>query len=588
MSLLRPRLVLLAASLASGAASAQTGGEPASPRTLSVAEADAYVTAVFATGDTARYDTAAEAYLSLLRRLGEPRPASETGPLLRHLRRLAPVVPDAERDVWGLDEAIRHASLAPIPASAGAQMVRWWRAQDDLPATPANERLAEHLARIAVALDAFAAPDDPRGYDDRGEVYVRLGPPDRAVTIEVDAALRAFDLRGRSPVGRLPSNAFWLYDRVHNAAQYVFVQSSPRAPYRLGGGLDLLPRELRRASRSLRGNAEAEAFLVIMEEVYGQLAVRHPAYGTPYDAVARYNGSGRGRDAPSGIALEAVSQAQVADAVAEAVRQESVPASVSTTRQAAADLPASARWARFLNPDGTTRLEVAWGVAPGALRPSRGLLQRQGLTGADSMLLSVSAVVLTDDFEPRAASHAHLSRAQEEGATGRLEVPLDPTPARLALQWQTRGRRSTPERLLVGTLRPADALAPLHVGGLEMSDLRPLASPDLSGTTAAAVYPFEALPPDGRLALSFEVYALTPDATGQTRYTVEYRITGPDGRPETSSAITYDGAETTTQEAIALDVTPWLGETVEIEVRVRDEEAGAEVQRSIRFTAPRP
>ena len=589
MSFLRPRLVLLVVSLASGAGAAQPGGAAGLNRTVSLAEADAYVAAVFAARDTSRYDTGAEAYLSLLERLREPLPPSETGVLLRHLRQLAPVVPATERATWGVDEAIRNASLAPLSRDAGARAARWWRAQDDLPATPANERLAEHLARVAFALAAFAAPDDPRGYDDRGEVYVRLGPPDRTATIAVDAALRAFDLRGRSPVGRLPANAFWLYDRVHASAQYLFVQASLRGPYRLGGGLDLLPRDLRRASRGLRGDAEAEAFLTVMEEVYGQLAVRHPAYGSPYDAVARYNGSGPARDDPSGVALEVITQAQAADAVAEAVRQEAVPASVSTTRLNTADLPASARWARFLNPDGTTRLEVSWGVEAGALRPSRRPRTEDGAPAPlspDSVLLSTSVVLLTDDFRPQAAAHDHCRLSQDDGTTGLLAVPIRTSPARLALQWQARRRSS--DREWVGTLRPPDVLVPLRTGVLEMSDLHPLAISNARAAALASPYPFDALPADGRITLSFEIYALRPDASGRTHYSIEYRITGRRGAPVTSAAITYEGSETVAREVIAVDVTPRLEEAVEIEVRVRDEETGDEVRRSVQFETPRP
>lgn len=589
------RLVVLTVSLAamfvSGTVAAQSGEAPHDETpAVSLAEADAYVAAVFAARDASRYDTASQAYLSLLARLDASVPEAKVPALLRHLRQLAPAVPAADRTAWGLDTALARDDLSALAAGTGARLVRWWRAQDDLPATPVNERLAEHLTRVAVALDAYADPDDPRGYDDRGEVYVRLGPPDRDVEIELDAGLLAFDLRDRSPVGRLPANAFWLYDRVHTAAQYVFVQDSRRGPYRLAGGLDLLPRSLRRASRGLRGDAESEAFLAVMEAVYGQLAVRHPAYGAAYDAVAGYNGGGRFRDDPGYVALQVVAQAQAADAVAEGERRTAVPASASTTRLDTETLRASARWARFLDPDGTTRLEVAWGVAPGALRPSRRLVRRledRGQTPSDSVLLSASAVVLTDDFEPRAAAHAHRQLAEGDGTTGTLEVPLRVAPARLALQWQTRWLSSSAPRLLVGTLRPKRPLDPLRVGVLDMSDPKPLTGYALGGTEAATAYPFDALPPDGRLALSFEVYELVPDADGRTRYTVEYRIIGSQDGPETSASITYDGSDGTAFETIEVDVAPWLGEAVEVEVRVRDEVAAAEVARSILFGAPR-
>lgn len=561
---------------------------PASAQaTLSVAEADAYVRAVFEAQRADRYDTASEAYLSLLARLEEaPDDPAEADILLRHLRQLAPVAPEAERAAWRLDVALARSDLGTLPSGTGARIVRWWRAQDSFPATPANERLAEHLGRVAVALDAFAA-DDPRGYDDRGEVYVRLGVPDRRTEVVLSVSLRAFDLRGRSPVGALPANAYWLYDRLDSPTPFLFVRTGRRGPYRLAGSLDLLPPSLRRAGLGLRGDAEAEALLAVMEDVYSQLAVRHPVYGPALDAVASALGPtrGPGRNALR-AAQRAVALAQTTDSQAEGERLDGVPASTSALGRDLGDLPASARWARRLDADGVTHVDVVWGVEEGAAWPSGRLarrLEERGVEPADSVLLSASAVILTDDFQPLGAAHDHRTLPEAAGAAGRLSVRLGEAPGRLALQWQSRWAPRG-ERLRVSTLRPPP-LQPLQVGVLEMSDLTPLGGVRLDGTPAAA-YPFDSLPPDGRLALAFEVYGLSVDAEGRSSYTVEYRIAGRRGGPETSAGLTYDGRETTT-EVVALDVSPWLGEAVEIEVRVRDERAGTEVARSVTFGAAR-
>ena len=555
---------------------------------LGVAEADAYVRAVFDAQHADRYDTAAEAYLSLLARLGEPTPDPAEGEVLaRHLRQLAPVVPEAERAGWTLGPTLDQGILDALPPGTGARVVRWWRAQDPFPATPANERLAEHLERVAVAVDAFAA-EDPRGYDDRGEVFVRLGAPDRRTEVVLSNALRAFDLRGRSPVGQLPANAYWLYDRLDAPAPFLFVRDSRRGPYRLAGSLDLLPPSLRRAGLGLRGDVEAEALLAVMEDVYSQLAVRHPVYGPALDGVAGALGPTRspGRDALRD-AQRALALAQSTDSQAEGERNDGVPASVSRLRDGLGDLTASARWARRLDADGVTHVDVVWGVGEGAAWPSDRIarqLDAQGVEPADSVLLSASAVVLTDDFEPRGADHDHRTLPESAGATGTLTVRLGRAPARLALQWQSRWAPRG-ERFRVGTLRPEAALQPLQAGVLEMSDLTPLSGVRLDGTPAVA-YPFDALPPDGRLALAFEVYGLGTDSEGRSSYTVTYRIAGRRGGPETSAGLTYDGGATST-EAVALDVTPWLGEAVEIEVRVRDERAGTVVARTVAFGTPR-
>ena len=326
-----PRLILaIALAVAAGGAAAQSGGEARPTPGETVAEADAFVQVVFGSEDATYYDEAAGAYLSLLAQLDAPATDAESVILLRHLRQLAPILPADERAGWRVEESLRRGTLSALASGAGDALVRWWGSEDDLPSSPVNERLIEHLGRVAFARSAYGA-DDPRGYDDRGEVYVRLGPPDQDLRVVVNANALAFDLRDRSPVGRMPANALWLYD-LHAAAQYVFVQDSRRGPYRVAGSLDLLPRALRRASRGLRGDAEARAFLAVAEAVYGTLALHHPAYGTAYNAVAGYSQNRRGRVDPAAVVRRLLVAAQAADAAAEGERLAFVPPLVSTTR----------------------------------------------------------------------------------------------------------------------------------------------------------------------------------------------------------------------------------------------------------------
>jgi len=53
---------------------------------------------------------------------------------------------------------------------------RFWVFQDPAPLTPENERLLEHYARVAHAREHFSHGKFP--WDARGDVYVRMGPPD--------------------------------------------------------------------------------------------------------------------------------------------------------------------------------------------------------------------------------------------------------------------------------------------------------------------------------------------------------------------------------------------------------------------------
>ncbi len=65
------------------------------------------------------------------------------------------------------------------PAAAESEIALLWRKRDPNPATKVNERLIEHLARVAFADLHFtvARLDRPGSKTDRGEVYIRYGRP---------------------------------------------------------------------------------------------------------------------------------------------------------------------------------------------------------------------------------------------------------------------------------------------------------------------------------------------------------------------------------------------------------------------------
>lgn len=63
---------------------------------------------------------------------------------------------------------------------------RFWVFQDPAPLTPENERLLEHYRRVAYAREHFSEGDFP--WDDRGDVYIRMG--------RADHVSRSSDVRG--------------------------------------------------------------------------------------------------------------------------------------------------------------------------------------------------------------------------------------------------------------------------------------------------------------------------------------------------------------------------------------------------------
>lgn len=104
----------------------------------------------------------------------------------------------------------------------------FWLARDPTPKTPENERVQEHLRRVAFACNYFHKPESDMRYDDRGLIYVKYGDPSYrymdmggGVSNE-DGAMKAsrvdFDYM------KVLQNESWTYDYVlgDNKDGYVF------------------------------------------------------------------------------------------------------------------------------------------------------------------------------------------------------------------------------------------------------------------------------------------------------------------------------------------------------------------------------
>ncbi|HFE51808.1 MAG TPA: GWxTD domain-containing protein, partial [Bacteroidetes bacterium] len=73
-------------------------------------------------------------------------------------------------------ERAEYTSLR-TPEERAAWQRRYWNQRDPTPGTERNERYEEHLRRVEYARRMYSWPN-LRGFDDRGEIYVRYGPPD--------------------------------------------------------------------------------------------------------------------------------------------------------------------------------------------------------------------------------------------------------------------------------------------------------------------------------------------------------------------------------------------------------------------------
>lgn len=601
--------------------------------------ADAYLRALFATDLRTERLAAADVYLQLLSHADSTLVPAETEIVHRHVAQSALLFDDARRE--RLSDGSLHDETWTVKEDAGGYLVAWWQRQDRAPATPENERLEEHLHRVAEARAQYAYDERVSGLDDRGETYVRYGPPYQQRSIEYnDAGFFRDVFRFGVNVASFdfPDNELWTYPHIHHAAYFVFVEDN--GLFKIGSSSDLLPSRLSNVfSNSERHLNRAVSALAAMRYIYRDLALYHSDFSSLYNDVDNYanwqemneksfeltgeapagmvvrqvgHGVGQQRlvfadpsmgiDLPSRFVQRKAQEQKTVDYHAERARREVMPPQHSELFAGVDTLTLSVRTARFLNPNGTTRTEVYWGTLAQHLHQPE---------EEDASLIKLTAVRYDGDYSRQGADNQWYDTDIPPGDDG-LVVPGTFTvnsaadPFHLALQWEQYegtaegGHIQLGKQLRVATHR-VDTLAALDTNErqLEMSDLRPMLPDDERGAGAAmAPYPFETIAPEASLLLYFELYHLGFGGDDRTQYTVEYdvqrrtqrgglaRLFRGDDEQRTTASTTYEGNSRTSEEQILIDLSDWendrAGEII-VTVRVTDETTGQQAERNIAF-----
>jgi GWxTD domain-containing protein len=594
-----------------------------SERPLDVRLANAYIHRVFSTQRGIEYQQATRAYLALLNQAGRRPLAAWEEPLLaQQLRLVAVLLPPAIRQRTGLQAPIDPPTVSALPAQCGRELVAWWRGQDPLPATPANERLEEHLERVTHAKSQFET--DGR-IDERGEIYVRLGAPSRQTTIQFNSIRfneSALSFDSRFSMSDFKSGQFWVYDGISRATQYLFIEDR-RGVYEIGDVVSMFPQSLQRGfSSSPRGQEAAAVFVRAMAEAYSQLAVYHDRYHSLNQRLSNYTldldagttGSvTRGTRTVLNFARRTLLDVKQSDVFHRQQRERSTPRVHSGKPAPYQTIPVAVRHARFLRPNGSTQVEVYWSAAYNELAGA------SDTEPPDRYLIATSMVQRGDDGQP--LTTRYRSNVVEAGRADGTAV-LSPQTYRLSaqpqqafridLQWdqyeaEAETRTPRPGEIMGRYIWQSDTLRALdpNPDTLLLSDIRPMVVPSgMEGGAldeAALPYPFRFIGPETSLALYFEVYHLAFDATDRTRYTVEYEVRrqapgeerppGPargDDTPSTATTAQYEGTTRTAKEYVLLDLSAWEGQRdLTVTVRVTDTVTGQAVQRSIDFDASR-
>lgn len=551
------------------------------------------------------------------------------------VEQLAPLLPgEVRRQVvagpW--EERPEDPAAWQFRQDAGSVLRAWWRRQDPFPVEPGNERLAEHLRRVAYAREQYGYDERLSGYDDRGRVFVQYGAPTRRTEVEIDDPGRTvgagidlpplerlrFNTPAVSNANFPPPNELWLYRQIDESGYYLFVKKTDH--FRLGRVADLVPRRLQSVLPRGDGTRAAAGFQALLS-IYEELSLEHSDFLGRYAVMNNFTPE---QQSLQPFMKEQFSRAQLADRRARKRREQRMPRQHSTLGTYMQELPMAMRTARFLDEDGRTRTEVYWrpraaGLGIGAERRTR--LADAGVPVGEDALLRLKLAHQRENYlthEREAKSYLIEGALIEEGATS---LPVQTTTVReddrlfhLALQWSQYGVQRTQQGsvrqgpLVRRTVRRVDSLTALPTDRLAMSDLRPvsLLEEQLAGIarpaeeTRAHVYLSDTLAAGTPLALYFEVYNLTYGPDDQTRYTVAYEVQRRterggiagffrgDREARTSTEATYASDARRAEEFILLNLEQEHAESgvVGITVRITDEVTKQQVERFISFEIP--
>lgn len=567
------------------------------------------------------------AYTHVVHSLGQPVSQPEAALRTGYAARLALVLPSP------LDERV-HCGTPPCARPTGTEsetVLRWWRSRDPLPSTEVNERLVTHLQREARARQDYAWDRRASGLDDRGEVWIRFGPPEdvRYLTYQpVDGAYRFQKLLTSVGVTRSevpPRNEIWQYPRIDPSVYYLFTpHRSAGRPFLETDIYDLLPSKLQTTSvgQSQRSQTIMRAAMQILEMYYEQM-LDLGTIGQRYNDLINYR---RTRDrSPITLFMQRHYQrGRELDRQSAQYRASVMPTQWVPVVDEQRELPLAVRPARFLEADGTTRVELYWSVPVASLAPApewqARFLQENGepLTGRYRLRTALTAydrgyrastrVTDTVTVAPKDVRAGGWLPSQRLTASG-LEGPFH-----VAGRWN---HYATPRRddglddgtLVTFTQRRTDSLQALSSDPqrLEVSDVLPasVASAEAlidldADALREQVVAHDRVDASRPLALTFEVYHLTYDGDDRTRYTVAYETSrsqrrsgvrgwfGATEEENTETATTYRGTARTERQVVVLELPSWevsRPTPVEVTVRVTDDVTGQTVARTLSFTA---
>lgn len=571
--------------------------------------------------------------------LGAYQKMGETGEAQRAMAEYLRAVDDETRtrlqDIRTVATPQEAAAYAASSPDRRADFVRmFWSRRDPTPATPGNERLVEHYRRVLYAMRHFSIGQQP--WDKRGEIYIRYGEPAHksragAIRYETDADVVRVKERlwmGLTPeahkeiiarMGRLRTSTRDVQYQGEDAGDLIIAdfesidyELNPNRTF-FGGGagrndgnyyddVQDSHRDRDAGMTNIRGfpifpiDGGTRWEYWIYPDVAGGIEVVFAALDS--------RGAFDFPDMPQGRVLSTFNQSQWTAKRPDRVVARAVGRQPEIYRPLTRDLAFHFDAADFRGKPPHTRLEVYYGIPLIALTDSgrtEGEVER-GIALFDSTWTPVFRKVaalpyaLSDDAEV------------QRGALLIDELALRVPPGTYHLGVEVRDR----SRNLMGAYTREVAVEAYADDALGLSDIELAGSVvedatlKIKGGRKVIPMPSKTYLPGQPVTIYYEVYGLTFDELGQTRYQMDYKISPRKGKPLSVTilravgrllgieqkkvvTISYEqvGATDTEYNYLEIDISGSEAGRYELEVTVTDLNARTKARKDVVFLIAR-
>jgi GWxTD domain-containing protein len=492
----------------------------------------------------------------------------------------------------------------------GQILLKFFRREDAFPGTPANESLLIYFQRAAQARAQFAYSQSPRGYDDRGDIYVRLGKPWRVFTDhsgmmgDVGWALYPYEV--------------WFYNSLHPDIYYTFIRKEGQIPYALVEGPEFIygpfyrgrttffNRDIRPAPRggrvTLGRNTQlnqpnaGETAMKLRDQVYRNLAPSHDDFRRRLYEISNTRSDAEALDySLLHFTNEDRQHAVHVDSVA--------PAVVFSEDYKAKSLPVALSYSRFQGQEGKTRTEIYFGGLYRDLKFKRVPQGYQANLRGEIAILNDNYELVASDSVWEECRLPRTAATDSGGFVSQINFALPPAKYHLFFRMENQSAEqigNLNDVLEVGAF-PEEALS---LSDLQLSPLiREAATPHrfVKNGYYVAPLPHLTIEKNKPLFVYFEIYNLARNSAGETNYQIDYRVFVPKSKRGLLGKLTGEGeahsialssnrqGNSSRQiEQVELNLEKFASEDPELEITVTDLLAKQKVASQLPFKIVNP